>query len=94
MRPTYQFLRYNEDWSELRGVPESELTDFWDSIKYIPLSDDIDFVYLQMFMPWPTSLTPERESAAGLPARPTPWYRGGSRRRLTRARSGSAHGRG
>ena len=39
-RPTYQFLRYNEDWSALRGVSDSELTDFWDPIKYIPLSED------------------------------------------------------
>lgn len=39
-RPKYSFLRQNEDWSSLRNAPKDQLTDFWDPIKYVPLSDD------------------------------------------------------
>jgi hypothetical protein len=39
-RPAYQFRRYDEGWSLLRGVPDMEKTDFWDHAKYIPLSED------------------------------------------------------
>jgi hypothetical protein len=39
-RPKYGFLRYQEDWSVLKDVPRDQLTDFWDPIKYVPLSDD------------------------------------------------------
>jgi len=39
-RPSYSFLRQNEDWSALRHAPESARTDFWDPIKYVPLNDD------------------------------------------------------
>ncbi len=39
-RPHYQLLRFNEDWSMLRDVPDAQKTDFWDSIKYIPLNED------------------------------------------------------
>lgn len=39
-RPKWNFLRYKEDWSGLKDAPESQLTDPWDSIKYVPLSDD------------------------------------------------------
>ena len=41
-RPAYRFLRYTEDWSVLRDVQESQLVDPWDSLKYVPLSDDAD----------------------------------------------------
>ncbi len=39
-RPAYEFLRFNEDWSMLRGVRDAQKTDFWDPIKYIPLNED------------------------------------------------------
>jgi hypothetical protein len=39
-RPAYNFQRFREDWSVLREIPEEERTDFWDPIKYIPLSRD------------------------------------------------------
>ncbi len=38
--PAYQTLPQNENWSVLRQIPESERTDFWDPIKYIPLTKD------------------------------------------------------
>ena len=41
-RPAYRFLRFTEDWSVLRDVQESQLADPWDSLKYVPLSDDAD----------------------------------------------------
>ncbi len=40
VRPGYQFLRQDEDWSVFRDVPDAQLTDFWDPIKYIPLNED------------------------------------------------------
>ena len=36
-RPKYNTLRWKEDWSVLRGQDRS---DFWDPIKYVPLSED------------------------------------------------------
>ncbi len=40
-RPKYNYtLRFREDWSVLAGVPRDDLTDFWDPIKYVPLSED------------------------------------------------------
>ncbi len=39
-RPRFSFLRYQEDWSGLRGTDPASLTDFWDPIKYIPLNED------------------------------------------------------
>ena len=41
-RPSYSFLRYNEDWSALRGINLQAQADFWDRIKYVELSDDGD----------------------------------------------------
>lgn len=41
-RPAYRFLRFTEDWSVLHDVQESQLADPWDSLKYVPLSDDAD----------------------------------------------------
>lgn len=38
--PAYSAVRYNEDYSYLRGA--SRRSDPWDSIKYIPLTDDGD----------------------------------------------------
>jgi len=38
--PAYQFLPQNEDWSGLADVPTDLRTDFWDAIKYVPLSKD------------------------------------------------------
>src|SRR5207253_4197712 len=35
--PAYKLLRYDEDYSYLKGA--SLCTDFWDPIKYIPLSE-------------------------------------------------------
>jgi hypothetical protein len=42
-RPTYQVGsagRFNEDWSTLRGVDLSTTDDFWDRVKFIPLTPD------------------------------------------------------
>ncbi|MHC5047025.1 MAG: alginate export family protein [Planctomycetota bacterium] len=39
-RPQFSFLRYKEDWSVLKDVPQDALTDFWDPIKYVPLNED------------------------------------------------------
>lgn len=45
-RPTYKPLRFLEDWSVLaNGGPATD--DFWDAIKYIPLSDD-EMVWLSL----------------------------------------------
>jgi hypothetical protein len=41
-RPAFHNLRYEEDWSVLRGQPK---VDFWDPIKFIPLNDE-ETVYL------------------------------------------------
>ncbi len=32
--------RFNEDWSLLRGIDTTRTDDFWDRLKYIPLTDD------------------------------------------------------
>ena len=39
-RPSFQILRYDEDWSVLRNVDRSKTGDFWDIIKYIPITKD------------------------------------------------------
>jgi Alginate export len=42
-RPAYQIgsaTRFNEDWSTLRGVDLSTTDDFWDRLKFIPLTPD------------------------------------------------------
>jgi Alginate export len=42
-RPALQIgsaLRFNEDWSTLKGVDLSRTDDFWDRLKYIPLTKD------------------------------------------------------
>ena len=39
-RPAYQIRRFDEDWSVLRGVDLSLTDDFWDRLKFIPLSPD------------------------------------------------------
>jgi hypothetical protein len=42
-RPALQIgsaLRFNEDWSTLKGVDLSQTDDFWDRLKFIPLTDD------------------------------------------------------
>src|SRR6266404_6285519 len=42
-RPAYQIGsagRFNEDWSTLRGVDLGATDDFWDRLKFIPLSPD------------------------------------------------------
>ena len=33
-------VRYDEDWSVLRGVDLSKTDDFWDRVKFIPLNQD------------------------------------------------------
>jgi len=38
-RPSYTFLRFNEDWSVMRNRPEDGASDPWDDITYIPLND-------------------------------------------------------
>ena len=42
-RPKWKFLRFQEDWSVMRNIPESERTDPFDAIKYIPLTEDGNF---------------------------------------------------
>src|SRR5712664_2384065 len=47
-RPAYQIGsagRFNEDWSVLRGVDLDKTDDFWDRLKFIPLSPD-QYVWL------------------------------------------------
>jgi Alginate export len=42
-RPALQIgsaVRYNEDWSVLKGVDLSKTDDFWDRVKFIPLTPD------------------------------------------------------
>lgn len=39
-RPAYQSLRFDEDWSGLRGADLSATNDFWDHLKFIPLNRD------------------------------------------------------
>ena len=42
-RPALQIgsaLRFNEDWSTLKGVDLSQTDDFWDRLKFIPLTED------------------------------------------------------
>jgi len=39
-RPAYQTLRFDEDWSVLKGVDMSKTDDFWDRLKFIPLTPD------------------------------------------------------
>jgi hypothetical protein len=42
-RPTYQIgsaARFNEDWSVLRGFDLDKTDDFWDRVKFIPLTPD------------------------------------------------------
>jgi hypothetical protein len=42
-RPALQIgsaLRFNEDWSVLKGVDLSKTDDFWDRLKFIPLTTD------------------------------------------------------
>ena len=39
-RPAYQLRRFDEDWSGLRGVDLSATGDFWDRLKFIPLTRD------------------------------------------------------
>lgn len=39
-RPSYQVRRFDEDWSVLRGVDTSNTDDFWDRLKFIPLTSD------------------------------------------------------
>jgi hypothetical protein len=46
-RPAYQWMRFNEDWSVLRGKDLSTTGDFWDRAKFIPLSTD-GSVYLSL----------------------------------------------
>src|SRR6266849_6807764 len=42
-RPAYQIGsagRFNEDWSVLRGADLDKTDDFWDRLKFIPLTED------------------------------------------------------
>ena len=39
-RPGWEFLRFEEDWSLFKNISKSKLSDPFDSIKYIPLTDD------------------------------------------------------
>ncbi len=41
-RPAYTFLRFNEDWSVLRGGSLAGGDDLWDPIKYVPLNESGD----------------------------------------------------
>jgi hypothetical protein len=39
-RPAYQIRRFDENWSVLRDKDRSKTGDFWDSFKFIPISED------------------------------------------------------
>src|SRR5262245_14018815 len=41
-RPSYQVLRFNEDWSVLARKPADAPPDSFDPVKYMPLDDDED----------------------------------------------------
>jgi hypothetical protein len=41
-RPAYNDLRFDEDWSVLRGAGPSGPSDVWDRVKFIPLTDGED----------------------------------------------------
>ena len=38
--PAYQILRFDEDWSVLRDIDRSKTGDFWDLVKFIPITQD------------------------------------------------------
>src|ERR1700730_9463976 len=38
--PAYQLRRFDEDWSVLRGVDLGATGDFWDRLKFVPLTRD------------------------------------------------------
>ena len=38
-RPTYKWLRFEEDWSFLRDAEPGDAADIWDRIKYVPFSE-------------------------------------------------------
>jgi hypothetical protein len=46
-RPAYQWMRFDEDWSVLRGRDLSTTGDVWDRLKFIPLTPD-GMVYLSL----------------------------------------------
>jgi hypothetical protein len=39
-RPAYQTRRFDEDWSVLKDVDRSQTGDFWDVLKFIPITPD------------------------------------------------------
>ncbi len=39
-RPAYQVRRFDEDWSVLKNVDLSNTGDFWDRLKFIPITQD------------------------------------------------------
>ncbi|MFQ5445219.1 MAG: alginate export family protein [Nitrospinales bacterium] len=39
-RPKWKFLRFEEDWSGMKEIPKTQRTAPFDSLKYIPLTDD------------------------------------------------------
>ncbi len=39
-RPAYQIRRFDEDWSVLKGVDRTRTGDFWDRLKFIPITQD------------------------------------------------------
>jgi len=39
-RPQYENLRFDENWSILKGVDRGATGDFWDRLKYIPFTQD------------------------------------------------------
>jgi hypothetical protein len=39
-RPAYQTVRFDEDWSVLRGLDLTATGDFWDRLKFIPITSD------------------------------------------------------
>ena len=46
-RPSYQVLRFNEDWSFLRHKPAGAPSDLFDPVKYSPFNDSED-IWLSM----------------------------------------------
>jgi hypothetical protein len=69
-RPAYHNLRYEENWSVLRGQPN---VDFWDPIKFIPLTED-ERIYLTLGGDMRVRVEHFENFAFGAPATDTDTY--------------------
>lgn len=68
-RPGFQTLRFQEDWSTLRGHDLTQTGDMWDRIKFIPLSED-GSIWLSLGGQMQSRLEYWNDFAFGAPADP------------------------